>query len=160
MKIHGHKIEGANEELIAIPRGDDSIIFKARAIPNYDEFDELCPTPEVPKKKMISGRELPNPSDPAHKKALEEHNKRQTAYLIIKSLEATEGLEWETVDLQNPETWLGYEQELRDSGFSEVELGRIVRGVFIANSLDEAKVEEAKERFLSATAAEREEENQ
>lgn len=152
MKIKGQKIEGANEEIIVIPRGEDSIILKARAILDFKEFETLCPEPEMAQKTMISGRKVDNPNDKSYKDAVEDHNKQYMAYMVIKSLEATVDLEWETVDLQNPDTWQNYEQELRDSGFTEIELGRIVTGVFTANSLNEAKIAEAKERFLAEAA--------
>lgn len=152
MKLKGQKIQSANEELIVLPRGDDAIVLKAQAILSFDEFEKLCPEPEMAKKTMMSGKQVDNPHDKAYKDAVEDHNKKYLAYLVIKSLEATEDLEWEVVDLQNPDTWLSYEKELRDSGFSETEMSRILKGVLAANSLDEGKIAEAKERFLAEAA--------
>jgi len=49
MKLLGKKITGPNETIIVIPRfNSDNIIFKARAVLEMDEFDEMCPTPEPP----------------------------------------------------------------------------------------------------------------
>ena len=73
--------------------------------------------------------------------------------MILKSLEATEGLEWETVKMDDPETWLNYEKELKDSGLSPIEVGRIVGICMSANGLDERKMEAARDAFLAEQQA-------
>lgn len=149
MKIGGRQIKGPNIEIIAIPRSEgEDIIFKAQAVLDMVEFNKLCPDP-IPKKVMGKGGVLINdPDDKTYNTAVKEHNERRTAWMILKSLEATPDLEWETVKITDVNTWLNYEKELRDAGFSEAELQRILIGVMRANALDDTKIEEARERFL------------
>lgn len=149
MKIGGRQIKGPNVELIIIPRSEGGdIIFKAQAVLNDEEFKKLCPLPE-PKKVMGKGGALiPDPDDKGYRVALQEHAALRTAWMILKSLEATPELEWETVKMDDPNSWSNYEKELRDSGFSDAEMNRVVIGVMNANALNDAKIEEARARFL------------
>ena len=150
MKYKGKKIEGPNEEIIIIPRGDsDDFIFTARAVLSYDEFDKLLKEP-TPKSITRAGENFSTPllNDPDHIKAQQKYDRTRLSWLIVKSLEATEDLEWETVDINDPKTWDNYDTELHDAGFSSIEIGRIIRGVMIANSLDQRKIDEARKHFL------------
>ena len=148
MKIKGKKIEGVNVEIIPIPRGDcDDIIFQARAIQDMEPFEKMCPTPAPPKRK-IDGVDVPQLKDKDYVKAMEKRAEQRMAWMVITSLEATEGLEWETVKADDPSTWLQLEPELKKAGFSAVERQRIVAGVVNANALSEEKIEAARERFL------------
>lgn len=150
MRIKGQAISGPNEELIVIPRGKSQIVLKARAVLEYDDFERLCPEPTAPFVLKPGGRKEYNFSDPKFQAAAAQRVKKQTYYMFIKSLEATEGLEWDNIDLKRPETWLDFENELKGSGFSQIERGMITRGIMIANNLDDGKVEEARQRFLQS----------
>ena len=157
MKIKGKKIEGVNVEVIPIPRGDcDDIIFQARAIQDMGPFDKMCPSP-VPPQRKIDGVDVPQLKDPNYLKALQRRGEQRMAWMTITSLEATEGLEWETVKANDPSTWLQLEPELKKSGFSAVEIQRIIAGVVDVNALSEAKIEAARERFLLSQQAAAEE---
>lgn len=151
MKLGGKKIEGPNVETIVIPRTDgrSDIVFKAQAVLDYAEFDRLCPRPTPPIKMLRGGERQADYEDEAYKKRLNEYGLKRMAWMSLKSLEATEGLEWETVDLGNPNTWLKFEDELTDSGFSDPELQRIRNGVFTANCLNENLVELARQSFFT-----------
>jgi hypothetical protein len=150
MKLGGKKISGANEVLIPIPRGeDDQIVLKARAVIDFNDFEKLCPRPQPRQKMVPGGRMVPFLDDPKFIKQVEDYSSKRTLYMILTSLRATEGLEWETVDYDDSDTWDNYEKELKEAGFSEIEIGRIVQGVMSANGLDEAKIDEARNRFLA-----------
>jgi hypothetical protein len=149
MRIAGKKLSEPNIEILVLPRGEgESIIFKAKAVLNMDEFDKAHPQPSPPSKIARGGKKVEDPDNALYKKKLTDHNKRRIGYMIIKSLEATEGLEWDTVDITDPNTWGNYDKELRDSGFSDVEVMRIIQLVMQANCLDEGRLEEARESFL------------
>lgn len=156
MKIHGKVLDEPNEEVIVIPRPTGDIVFKARAVLSYEAFEKIYPTPEPPTVRRPGNQTSVNIDDPKFKKKLEDYANKRTAWLIIKSLEATEGLEWETVDIENPESWENYLQELRDSKLNEAEITRIIQGVMVANALDDAKIVEARERFLAGQREEQE----
>lgn len=149
MKINGKKIEGENVELCVIPRGDDeAIVFTAKAVLDMEGFDKLCKAPQPPTKIVKGGMKIEDVEDAGFKKRLDEYGLKRTQYIIIKSLEATEGLQWETVDLSDSSTWSNFESELRSSGFSEIEILRITNAVMTANCLNETKIEQAKKAFL------------
>jgi hypothetical protein len=148
MIINGKKIKGPNVEVIVIPREPEDIVFKAQAVLDFDNFGKLCPTPKPPRILKRGVGLIENVEDHNYKIALEQHASRRLEWLIIESLKATENLQWERVDYSKPETWELYKDELKESGFGEYEINRIIRGVMIANSLDESKLEEARKRFL------------
>lgn len=148
MKYKGKEVKGRNREIIPIPRLEGDIIFIAGTVQNWSEFENLVPEPTPPKILKAGGVKIEDKNDPGYLKALDEYNELRTHYLIISSLQATEELEWETVDIQKPETWKNYKKELENSDFSELEIGRIIVGVMRANSLDESMIEEARSNFL------------
>ncbi len=150
MRILGQEIKGPNEELIIIPRGDNQIVFKARAVLDYTDFERLCPEPKVPVIMKPGGVKEQNYKDVKYQAAIRQRVTKQTYYMFIKSLEATEGLTWDTIDIKDPGTWLNFEDELKAAGFSSIERNLISRGVFIANNLDEQKLEEARRRFIQS----------
>ncbi len=157
MKINGKKIEGPNEEIIPIPRGNgEDIIFIARAILDMTPFEKMCPTPNPPQRK-INGVDIPNLKDKNYVKQVEKYAEQRMAWMVITSLEATEGLEWENVDPSDASTWLLFRKELQEAGFGHVEIDRIIAGVVSVNALSEVKIEAARERFLLSKQAQLEE---
>lgn len=152
MKIHGRKIEGPNEEIVVIPRNGGDIVFRAQAVLNFDEFEKLCPVPQAPKTLMPGGGYSENIEASSYKEAVSEWANQRTHWMILKSLSATEGLEWETVKPEDPKTWENYQQELETSGFSPMEQARIVQAVTSACGLNQDKINEATERFLAGQA--------
>ena len=153
MKIQGKKIEGGNVEVIPIPRGNGKdIILMARAIQDMKPFEKMCPMPSPPLRK-IDGVDVPQLKDPNYVKALEKRAEQRMVWMTLTSLEATEGLEWETVKADDPSTWLNLEPEMKKAGFNHVEINRILAGVVNANALSESKIEAARERFLLSQQA-------
>jgi hypothetical protein len=149
MRLKGKKLSAPEPVLIFLPRGEDeTIIFKARAVLDMSDFDSLCPRPKPSIRTHKNGtREFIE--DSHYKGRLDAWGTKRTAYMILRSLEATEELEWETVDIHRPDTWENYEKEFKESGFSDVEVQRIISGVLEANSLNESKIEEARRSFLA-----------
>lgn len=153
MKILGKTISGPNVELIVIPRGNgEDIILKAQAVLNPEDFNKICPEPKAPTQMIRGGQRSENITDPGYKSQMELYKKHQFAWLVIESLKATDGLEWETILPGEPSTWENYEKELTASGFSVYEVGRIVQAVMVANCLNEDRIEEARKRFLDTQA--------
>jgi hypothetical protein len=157
MRLKGRR-PGVHIEPIVLPRPDEDLVFHAKAIENFDEFDKLCPIPEPPAKILPSGQNVPNANDANFLKAMEGYGGKRVAYMVIKGLtEGTPDLEWETVELSNHFTWDKYRKELQESGLSDIEINRLVAGVMKANSLSEHAVDEAMKRFLAGQAVQREE---
>jgi len=149
MKIKGKKIEGPNVVIAVIPRQSGDIIFKAKAVLDYDKFDALCPTPEPPTVTKPGGVTFKDVENAKYKEAVMEWAQQKTAWMVLESLKATDDLEWETVDYGKPETWDNYTKELQSSGFSDPEIARLIDAVTAANGLSQEKIDEATNRFLA-----------
>jgi hypothetical protein len=149
MKIGG-QTPGTNLVIVAIPRGNGpDIIFKAQAIMSMEVFDKVCPAPKPRTKTLPGGGKSENRNDPEFKKAQSQYAEMRMAWMVLESLKATPGLEWETIDPDQPHTWVNYKKELKEAGFSDYELLRITQGMIDANCLNEDLINEARQRFLS-----------
>lgn len=154
MRVNGKKIEGPNVEIIAIPRGNGpTIIFQAQAVLDYSAFEKLCPQPEPPVMFKPGGVKVVDVTDISYKQELNQFALKKMAWIVLTSLSATEGLEWETVVMGDPSTWINYATELKESGFTSTEIERIVAGVFDANGLNDEKINEARSSFLASREA-------
>lgn len=153
MKMHGKKITGPNIEYIVIPRTTGNIVFKATAVLDNKLFKELVPEPKVKMKTLPGGMQVPNPDDEGYLAQIKDYNRKSFCFMVIQSLKDTEGLEWETVQETNPDSWKNYEEELKEAGFSQSEVNIIELGVMTANSLNEAKLKEARDSFLATLLA-------
>lgn len=150
MKIHGNRIDSVNEVLIPILRPTGDILLKAQAVHDKSDFEKLVKEPEAP---MVMHRgstaHVPNFEDPGYREKQKKFNQLRSDWLVLKSLQATDGLEWENVKMEEPDTWQNWRQELVDSKFTDGEIVRIMNAVVEANGLDEDKIEEARQRFLA-----------
>jgi len=147
MKIAGRTVKGPNRVTLVLPReNDEDIIFVAQAVTDMTEFDQYLDMPKPPAHRTPQGVEY-NHDDPAYVEQLMTYNLKKMAWLVIKSLEPSE-IEWSTVVNENPSTWINYTTELKEAGFSDVEVNRITSIVLQANALDEDKLNAAREVFL------------
>ena len=145
MRIGGVKPNGLNEGILVLPRPDGDIVFKARALPDYDEFEKLCPEPVAPVVLTADGKKTDD-KDTEYVACLLRRELLRTAYFFIKSLEPS-NIEWDTVVLERPGTWTNAKDDLRKAGFSIVEMNRIWSLVNDVNCLSEDKLSAARDRF-------------
>lgn len=131
---------------------DNNIYFVADVVTDYSDFEKLCPDPKIPFMTRPGVGSVENVEDPAYKLALMAHQSKRTDWLVLRSLKATEGLEWETVDLSKADTWAFYKQELRDAGFNPVEIQNLINEVLLHNAIDSDKMDEARKSFLAGQA--------
>ena len=150
MRIAGIELDKPKNIIIPIIRGDEEVIFQASCLTDFGDLEKVLVEPKPPT-RMMRGEITPSPvmNDPKYLKDIESHSGKRLSWMIAKSLLATEGLTWDTVDFTNPETFGNYEQELRDSGFNEFQIMQIVRGCMEANGLSSERVVEARKRFLA-----------
>ncbi len=146
MKIGGIEVSGPTEEVLVLPRLKDDIIIRCRAVLDMSPFEAMCPEPKA-KAMLVAGGFKENSKDPGYLVQCEDHAHRRFAYIALKSLEPSE-IEWETIVMDQPATWMNWEQELRKAEFSAIEVNRIVVCIMQANSLDEEKLSKARESFL------------
>jgi hypothetical protein len=150
MKLGGKKVEGSNYKTIVIPRGDgDPVVMKACAVLDYSTFDKICPRPTPPTVMKRGGVKTLNFADPRYTAQIENYGHKRISWIVLESLRlGTPDLEWEQVDLGDPDTWTKYDDELTESGFSFVEIQYIISSCMEANALDEEKLDEARKSFL------------
>lgn len=150
MRIGGVEPKGLNECLLVLPRADGDLVFKAKAIPDYDEFEKLCPEPVAPVVLTKDGKKT-DEGDVDYVASMFRRELLRTAYFFIKSLEPS-NIEWDTVVMDRPNTWTNAKDDLRKAGLSIVEMNRIWNIVNEANCLSEDKLTAARDRFLRGQA--------
>lgn len=146
MKIGGVEVKGPAEEILILPRLDGDIVIRARAVTEFEDFQEQFKEPKPPVLMTPKGA-IPDLKDEGYLQQKANHEQLQHAFLMLKSLEPSE-IEWETVNMDDPKTWPNWKEELLAAGLSAVELARIQNTVAAANCLDEGKLEKAREVFL------------
>jgi len=147
MKIAGVDPKTLSPEYtLVLPRGEELIVFKARGLVDFEEFHKFVPEP-VPPRKMTRDGLIADTNNSNYTSDMEIYGKRRLAYMVVKSLEPS-GIEWETVDINNPGSWTNWEDDFKEAGFTQIEMGRITGLVLEANCLDETKLKQAREVFL------------
>lgn len=147
MKVQGITVKAPDPIEFKVIRGDDTIIFKAGPVLSYKRFDELCPEPKVPIGIKPGDIKVPHPEDPEYLKAVDEHNERRYQFLILTSLSATDELEWDTVNLDDPETWKNWDEEFASSGITRHEVNELVSVITRAQGMDDLRFDEARKGF-------------
>lgn len=148
MKLHGQEINALQEREIVFSRPNGDITFKVRGVVTFEDYTGKFPKPEPPTRSYPDGREESDHEDLAYVKDLGAWVHGQTAWLIVESLKVTEGLEWDTVDVNDYHTYGNYESELLASGFTMMDINRIVNEVNIVNGFSQEMVEGARKSFL------------
>ncbi len=156
MKYKGKSTYGPRKMPAVFERHPENIVWWMKALDDYSEFNKLCPEPE-PEKWV-------DPSDPSNVKYVknEGFKKREidrllrwTYWLTYHSLmscpENTEaGLEFETFDPGNPDTWETMEKELTEFGLTFGEKRYLFNLASKVNALTDEYLDEGLERFLAS----------
>lgn len=148
MKLNGQGIGAPDPLMVVFERGENKFVFHVQAVFDFGPFNELCPKPN-PGKSLRKGIV----KDESYRKRLENWNIKRGNWGIIKALEATEGLEWEVVDLDKPDTWEKFEDELLDAGLTRGEIAYLLDTVTRANTVSDAAMEDARDRFIAGQEA-------
>lgn len=148
MKYRGKRLEKPQKTCLVLPRQAGDIVLWFNPVLDFDAFLLLCPAPKPPVITKPGGGQITNLDDKKFLKDLDVHAAQRTSWMILKSLEGNE-IEWETVDMLKPETYENFQKELIDTGFSQLELNRIIGGVIDACGLNSAKIDEATKSFLA-----------
>ncbi len=156
MKIRGKEIKNNNIHFAVIPRSDgEDVVFMAKPVLSFAVFDALCPQPKPPNITVAATKETrPDVTDKKYLAAMQQYLERRTYWLMITSLRDTEGLEWERVDYNNPDTWSEHIKELEEAGFVPKEINEIHGAVTKANALDDDQITAARMRFLASVQQE------
>lgn len=159
MKYKNKTVIIDNTETIVIPKGDDEYVFKFGCVVDYSEFDSLCPEPIPPEIIKKGGQRVKDVTDKEYIKQLNDYGLKKSHYLFLKSISATEDLEFDTVDIQDPETWGNANEELRTAGFSVMELNCMYEALSSANGLSQSKIDKATKDFLAGAREELEQQS-
>lgn len=154
MKLHGRKLNKPDFEVCVIPRAGSDLVFKAQPVMDFDAFNKLCPMPTPPSITRPGGVTSQDVEDPEYKVALDAWAANRTDWMIIQSLNATEGIEWEGVNNSDPSTWKNFRTEFETSGLTAVEINAVINAVIEACGLNSKKIEEATKRFLAGQTQE------
>lgn len=148
MLINGERINAPFRREIVFPRVEKDIVFTAKAVSTTKDFERLCPAPE-PKIERDSKGEFIRVviDDPVYKKKLDERHTRKLDYQVIKCLE---GVEWETVDIEDPNTWENWKNEAIEIGLSDVEIMTLIGKVLETLQPSEELIEESRQSFLAS----------
>lgn len=152
MKIFGQVVDLTNYvETLVIPKGEHEFVFKARPVveADYSEFDSLCAKPAAPVVFVPGGQQKVDEADATFLESLKKYRGYRTDFMFYKSLSATEGLEWDTVEADKPETWGNVQSELKAAGFLDQEIVMLYNCVIAANGLDGEKIRKATDSFLA-----------
>ncbi len=149
MKINGMKLDAHYVETIVIPRPSGDVVFKAQAV-DYADFEKLCLLPRPPTVQKPGKEAAPDYTDAKYVEKRNAWAMLKTDFMFMKSLEASEGLEWDTVVADQPETWTNLSKELLETGFTDGEVARIFNIVTSINGLDDGKITSATEEYLKA----------
>jgi len=153
MRIKGKVPSKPAPEVVVIPRGENGendIVFHARFV-DMSKFSEVVKRPTPPEKVAPGGVKSQDTDDMEYLTALRQYGEIRFAYMVIESLKETEDLVWETVT-DDPTTWVNYQKELSEAGFTEIEINKVVQAVLNANSMNDQRYEEARDRFLRTRA--------
>jgi hypothetical protein len=153
MKINGRKLEGKHIEEVYFPRGEDGAngeIMRIQAVSDFTKFNELVPEPKPPMITKPGQGTVAKLDDPVYQKNMEAYNRKRLSYFVIEGLLATDGVEWEKVNVNDPETWEKYEEDLQDYGLTQMEVGQVLQAVMRVNTLDEDHIKAARKRFLAS----------
>lgn len=153
MKLNGKPVKPPSPVVVTIYRENEegqpeNLKFFCGAILDYSKFESVCPQPKPPVVMRVKGGTEIDDKDKRYQAKLDTWSERRVQWMIISSLNFTPGLEWETVDLNKPDTWPNYEDELK-TFLTSREHDRIVGGVIEANSPSENRRTEAIENFTS-----------
>lgn len=149
MIIGGVEVSGLNEDILVFPRSSSQLVFKGKAIHDFDEFDTLVPIPEPPKVLKKSGA-VADPTDKGFREQRVAYELLRFAYMVLKTLEPS-SIEWSTVKMDDPSTWNAWADELSEV-LSVFEQKQIIDFVHEVNSLSQSKIDEARRDFLAGLA--------
>ncbi len=154
MKVNGKDINGPKIVSVVIPVGDNDFVeFRFRCVTDKDDFVAIAPEPVPPQIIRPGKGRTNNITDPNYVKSLRAWSEQLFHFKILKSMDATPGLEWYKVKMGDPSTYHLWQEEINES------FGRNVSNVLFtkykeANVLDEEMLEEARKTFLLLQATE------
>jgi len=147
MKMQNVDFECDRSMTVPIPRGPNTVYFTATYVNDYSDFEALVPEP---KKQQVIGKngERTERETEEYKKEKEEYGLKRSFWIIYKSLEKTEGLVWETVKENDPDSWAKIDDELKAAKFSFLERSHLYEQVWTINGLNQKMIDSTQKLFF------------
>ena len=148
MKFAGREFKKANIRKLTITREGEKLVLTFQPS-DMERFELLYPEPKPRKMRKRNSTEwIENRNDPKFKEELAKRNSARLDYMAISSLEASQ-IEWDSVNIDDPETWSKWRDDFKESGFTNVEINRVFMTAMQANSIGDEDITEAEEDFLA-----------
>lgn len=154
MKLNGITFDGPKPVTCVIPLGDQELVFKIKPVLDYSEFEEKVPRPEPPKQIDNKGKKRDAFDHPKYLEEVQKFSEQRMDWMYIKALEDTDGLEWDKVDINNPETYKHFTTELKEIGLPNGYIDHFKYKIIEVCGLNPERIDEATERFLASQAQE------
>lgn len=149
MKIKGKVIINDNMEIVVIPRKTENLVFKFNPVLDYKEFDNYVKEPVAPTVTKAGGEKFLDLEDSNYKIQTIDYFRKRSQWSFLKSMSATEDLEFDLIKMNDPETWGLLDKEFQEAGFTPSEINRLYNAYHLANSMSDERFEEARESFLA-----------
>lgn len=154
MKFAGIELKGAYSTFLVIPKGLVDVVFTVTAVYDRRPFEELCPKPKPPNVRLPNQKEAsPDFTNADYLKAINDWQDKRHVWLCLKSLEDTEELVWDRVDINNPDTYDQWEEELIEAGFTYTERVMLQNKILEVCGLSVDHIEKATDDFLASRQA-------
>jgi hypothetical protein len=151
MKINGKTIDSLRTVSVYLPvANNDAVEFKFRPLRSDESFEKISPMPQPAKQVRPGGATTYDTMSSRYQATLEEWNKRRLDWEFLRSASATPGLEWESVDMDDPKTWGNWRADLGKL-FPDTHIAVIFRGFVDAQYITEETMEKARQLFLLRT---------
>lgn len=149
MKMSGVTVEKMSPITVVINRGENKTPLVATCNPvlSYESFDKLCPLPTPPERILKGGTKEYDTTDKEYLERIKDYSEKRIFFLFLESVK--DSIEFETVKLDDPNTWKNCTTEMTQSGLMDKEIQMIFDGAFEANALNEKRLEEARASFLA-----------
>lgn len=148
MLLKGQRLNKVRTDYAVFERPGGNIVLHLNPVLNEEDFEKICPLPKVPNRKGKGGVDVPNPEDKNYKAQLQSYAEQKWAWMVLQTIKDTPELVFETVNLNDPNTWPNYQKEFKEAGFTDYELSYLIKRVIQANALSEEKLEDARKAFL------------
>lgn len=153
MKLQGKQISRPKPRTFKIYRVPEPLEFTVQAVIDFSEFEELCPEPKPPSVAKPGKKPYLDYEDGGYQKKMSKYGERRTQYVLWKSLMATEGLEFDKIKFEDPETW-DLREELKDD-FTPYEISEIITKIMEINAPSHDSYKEAMENFTPGPSEEK-----
>lgn len=151
MKVNGKSLDAPRIVKVYLPIADNGAVeFKFRPLRGDEEFEKILTRPKPKAKKKPGGEVFHDTNDPAFKTALAEWVSKKLDWEFLTCISATDGLEWETVNMSDPNSWKNWRSDM-EKVFGTAEINAVFQGFLDAQYISEEVMEKARAAFLTGT---------